>query len=133
MSVNQINVVGNMGDDPKLNTTNNGTKVCNFSVAVNDKVYEKGEYVKKTLWFKVTVWGQKAEACARYLQKGAVVFVTGKLETDEWINRENVPQFGLKINASDVIFISGFKSNDEVAEGSSSEAEAIVPADDIPF
>lgn len=129
-----MTIVGNLGEDPRLSTTKNETSVCNFSVAVNQTVYKDGQYVKDTLWFKVTAWGKQAESCAKYLQKGAMVYVRGQLGLETWQNKNNETQHSLTVNADNVTFISGFKSNEEAGGAAAAAPASSVPgSDDIPF
>jgi single-strand DNA-binding protein len=109
MSLNHIMLIGNLGDDPKLRETKGDRpmSVCNFSLAVNEKVKSDGEWEEITLWFKVTVWGKQAEVAEQYLSKGSPVCVIGKLGVEEWVDREDNNRFTLTVNASDVRFIGG--------------------------
>ncbi|TXH41475.1 MAG: single-stranded DNA-binding protein [Desulfurellales bacterium] len=68
MSYSKITVLGRLGKDPKLGTTQNGKSFCNFSIAADSG---SGDH-KITTWFSVTVWGKSAEAAHKYLQKGFV-------------------------------------------------------------
>jgi single-strand DNA-binding protein len=74
----KIMILGNLGRDPELRYTPNGSPVANFSVAVNKKRDDN----EVTAWFRVTCWGSLAEACNQYLSKGRQVFVEGELQAD---------------------------------------------------
>lgn len=76
-------VVGKVGRDADTRFTPSGTQVTNFSVAVDRSYKDKsGEQVKKTIWYRVNVWGKLAEVCAS-VKKGDTVLVEGNLEPDE--------------------------------------------------
>ena len=106
MSFNKILLVGNLGRDPELSYTPQGTAVCKFSVATNERRRDKaGEQQDITTWFRVTVWGKQAENVSRYLSKGRKVFVEGRLHVEEWTDREGKARQSLEVNASDVQFI----------------------------
>ena len=77
-SVNEVTIIGNLGRDPELRTTTNGTSVCSLSVATSYKPKEGEERVE---WHRVTVWGNQADACSKYLEKGRQVYVRGRLQT----------------------------------------------------
>ena len=80
----QIIVVGNLGRDPEMRFTPKGTPVTNLSVATNRKYTgADGQAVKETVWFRVSVFGKAAEACAQYLKKGGAVLVEGRLQPDK--------------------------------------------------
>lgn len=106
MSFNKIIVVGNLGRDPEMRYTPQGTAVCTFSIASNERRKDRaGEPQDITTWFRVTVWGKQAESVSKYLTKGRSVYVEGRLHLEEWTDREGKPRYTLEINASDVHFI----------------------------
>ena len=106
MSFNKIIIVGNLGRDPELSYTPQGTAVCKFSVATNERRRDKaGEQQDITTWFRVTCWGKQAENVSRYLSKGRKVYLEGRLHVEEWTDREGKPRQSLEVNASDVQFI----------------------------
>jgi single-strand DNA-binding protein len=111
MSFNKIIVVGNLGRDPEMRYTPQGTPVCTFSIASNERRKSaSGEQQDTTTWFRVTVWGKQAEAVSKYLSKGRSVYVEGRLHLEEWTDKEGKPRYTLEINASDVHFIDGAAS-----------------------
>ena len=106
MSFNKIIIVGNLGRDPELRYTPQGTPNCTFSLASNERrKTSAGEQQDITTWFRVTVWGKRAETVAQYLAKGRSVYVEGRLHVEEWTDRDGKPRFTLEVNASDVQFI----------------------------
>jgi len=106
MSYNKIILIGNLGRDPELSYTPQGTAVCKFSVATNERRRDKsGEQQDITTWFRVSAWGKQAENVSRYLTKGRKVYVEGRLHVEEWTDREGKPRQSLEVNASDVQFI----------------------------
>lgn len=76
----KVMIIGRVGRDPESRTTNGGTSVCSFSVACSEK--RNGE--EKTEWFRVKAFGKTADFCSRYLGKGCLVYVEGKLETQKY-------------------------------------------------
>ena len=108
MSYNKIILIGNLGRDPELSYTPQGTAVCKFSVATNERRRDKsGEQQDITTWFRVSAWGKQAENVSRYLTKGRKVYVEGRLHVEEWTDREGKPRQSLEVNASEVQFIDG--------------------------
>ena len=108
MSFNKIIVVGNLGRDPEMRYTPQGTPLCTFSMASNERRKgSTGEPQDMTTWFRVTVWGKQAETVAKYLTKGRSVYVEGRLHVEEWTDKEGKPRYTLEVNASDVQFIDG--------------------------
>jgi single-strand DNA-binding protein len=159
MSFNKITIVGNLGRDPELRYTPQGSAVCNFSIATNEKRKDKsGEMQDVTTWFRVTLWNKQAENASKYLTKGSPVYVEGRLRIEEWTDRDGNNRFTLEVQGSDMQFISsgprgGEYSGDSHADefsgpavntsaassatgGSSSKDDFAPPAssdDDIPF
>ena len=111
MSFNKIIVVGNLGRDPEMRYTPQGTPVCTFSIASNERrKTSAGEQQDITTWFRVTVWGKQAETVSKYLSKGRSVYVEGRLHVEDWTDKDGKPRYTLEVNASDVHFIDGASS-----------------------
>jgi single-strand DNA-binding protein len=103
MSFARTELLGNLGRDPQLRYTQQGTPVCDFSVAVNSRA--KGQ--ETTLWYKIQAWGKQAEFCSNYLVKGAGVFVRGELQIEKWTDRDGKEQTTLQIKANEIEFVGG--------------------------
>jgi single-strand DNA-binding protein len=99
MSFNEIVVVGNLGRDPELRYTPQGTAVCSFSMATNEKDTVRGEQVDVTTWFDVTLFGKQAEVAARFLEKGKQVYIRGSFRSEQWTDREGKPRVTNKVKA----------------------------------
>ncbi len=99
MSLNQCNIIGNLGRDPETRTFQNGGKVCNLSVAVSENWKDKntGERKEKTEWIKVAVFGPIADIAERYLSKGSKVFVSGKFTTRKWQDQSGQDRYSSEI------------------------------------
>jgi single-strand DNA-binding protein len=105
MSFNKITMVGNLGRDPEFRRLSNGATVCNFNVAVSETSRDKrGAEVASATWFRVTVWGKHAIACAQSLKKGSAVYVAGRLKPRQWENKAGERHVSLEVKASDVRF-----------------------------
>ncbi len=106
MSFNKIILVGNLGRDPELRYTPQGSAVCSFSMATNERRKDKsGEFQNIATWFRVTLWGNQAEIASKYLTKGKQVYIEGRLRMDEYTDREGVIQKTLEVNGTDMQFI----------------------------
>lgn len=113
MSFNKIIIVGNLGRDPELRYTPQGSAVCNFSMATNEKRRDKsGDLQDITTWFRVTLWNKQAETASKYLQKGSQVYIEGRLKLDEWTDRDGNTRQTLDVTATDMQFISGGRGDD---------------------
>src|SRR5882724_12771061 len=108
MSFNKITLVGNLGRDPELRYTPQGTPVCSFSMATNERRKDKtGEMQDQVTWFRVTLWGRQAETASQYLTKGRPVYIEGRLRVEEWTDRDGRPRHTLEVHATDMQFIGG--------------------------
>jgi single-strand DNA-binding protein len=143
MSFNKIILVGNLGRDPELRYTPQGTPVCTFSLATNDRRKDKtGEMQDQTTWFRVTLWNRQAETASQYLQKGRPVYIEGRLRVEEYTDRDGKQRHSLEVTATDMQFI-GSRHDEPAPEraastgasaGSSGPAEpAELSDEDIPF
>lgn len=108
MSFNRVILVGNLGRDPELRYTPQGTPVCSFSMATNERRKDKtGEMQDHTTWFRVTLWGRQGEAASQYLTKGMPVYIEGRLRVEEWTDRDGKPRHTLEVHGTDMQFIGG--------------------------
>lgn len=106
MSFNKVILVGNLGRDPELRYTAQGTPVCSFSMATNERRKDKnGEMQDHTTWFRITLWNRQAETASQYLQKGKQVYIEGRLRVEEYIDRDGKPRHSLEVHGTDMQFI----------------------------
>jgi single-strand DNA-binding protein len=105
MAFCKIQIVGNLGRDPELRYTPSGRPVTEFSVAVNQstKNQQTGEWVEATDWFRVSVWGDRAERAAENLRKGTRVLVDGRFRTREYETKDGRKGTSLEITADTVL------------------------------
>jgi single-strand DNA-binding protein len=117
MALCKVMIIGNLGADPEMRYTPNGRPVTQFNVAVNQstKNQQTGEWVEATDWFRVSVWGDRAERAAENLRKGNRVFVEGRFKTREFEGRDGQKRTSLEITADSVVNLEK-RSRDE-AEG----------------
>ncbi len=107
-SVNRVILVGNLGADPDLKYTQNGKAVCNLSVATNEVWKDKsGQKQEKTEWHRVNVWGDQAENCSKYLAKGRMVYIEGRLQTRSWDDKDGKKRYSTEIVTDRVVFLGG--------------------------
>jgi single-strand DNA-binding protein len=105
--MNRATICGNLGSDPELRQTRNGKSVCNFSVATNRSYTNgNGEKQQETTWHNVVAWGDLAENCDRYLTQGREVLVEGRIQKDEYTDRNGVDRKEVQIVARNVKFLS---------------------------
>lgn len=115
MTWHQTIIVGNLGQDPEMRYLQDGTSVCTFSVAVNERWTDRrsGERRERTTWYRVNAWRDLGETCNQYLAKGRQVMVIGQVSVNAFTNREGVASASLDLRARDVRFLSGERSNQD--------------------
>jgi len=102
-SLNKVMLIGNLGKDPEIRYTQNGTAVANFTMATTDRWTDgTGERQEKTEWHRVVVWAKQAEIVGEYLKKGRQVYVEGSLQTREWTDREGQKRYTTEVKAQRV-------------------------------
>lgn len=129
-SVNKVILVGRLGQDPELKAVGQ-TNVCKFSVATSEKWTDKaGEKQERTEWTTVEVWGKSAENCAKYLKKGSMAYVEGKLKTDK-SEKDGQTRYFTSVRADGVTFLSS-SGNQSKQEDFSTEP-SLNTNQDVPF
>jgi len=99
-SVNKVILVGNLGKDPEIRTTQNGGKVVTMTIATSDSWKDKntGERREKTEWHRVVIFNEGiANVAERYLKKGSKVYIEGQLETRKWQDKEGIEKYTTEI------------------------------------
>jgi len=126
-SYNRVTLVGNLGQDPEVKSTQSGRSVCNLNIAVNEVWKDKqGQKQERTDWFRCTVWGDQGDNCAKFLKKGRQVLVEGKLQNRTWEDKDGQKRYATDVVADRVVFLGG---------GGDRDTGSQVPPDDdsIPF
>lgn len=100
----QITILGNTGRDVELRYTPQGTAVANFSIASNTVRNSAEGQKKKTDWFNVSAFGRQAETLAKYLTKGSMILVRGKLTFNPWLSREGEARVSADVVLQDFEF-----------------------------
>lgn len=137
-SVNLVILIGNLGADPELKYTPSSRAVCNMRIATTEVFKDKsGTRQEKTEWHRITVWGELAENCDKYLQKGRSVYVEGKLQTRSY-DKDGQKHYATDIVAHKVVFLGTKGERDTGADEprDTGTPPAGTPAgsdDDIPF
>lgn len=105
-SVNKVIIIGNLGQDPEVRATANGTAVASFSVATNERWKDaQGAKQEHVEWHRVTLWGKLAELAGQYLAKGRAVYVEGRLQTRKWQDKGGQERWSTEIVARELVFL----------------------------
>ena len=102
--VNKVILIGNLGNDPDVRFTPNGSAVANLSVATSDSWTDKntGQRQDRTEWHRVVIFNKLAEICQQYLRKGSKVYLEGRLQTRKWQDAQGQDRYSTEIVANDM-------------------------------
>ena len=108
MSINRVNITGNLTRDPELRATAGGTQILAFGVAVNDrrKNPQTGAWEDVPNFVDCIVFGSRAEAVSRFISKGSKVAIEGKLRYSAWENKEGQRRSKLEVIVDEIDFLS---------------------------
>ena len=135
-SVNKVTLIGNLGRDPEVRYTPNGSAVCNFSIATtrNWKNKESGERQEETEWHRIVLFERLAEVAGEYLKKGRSVYIEGRLRTRKWTDKDGIEKYTTEI-VGEQLQMLGSKPAEDAAPGRIPVGESTEDPDlgDIPF
>lgn len=123
MSLNKVIIVGNLGADPEVRTSQNGNAVAKLRVATSSRVKKGDNWEDVTEWHRVVVFGKQAESCGKYLSKGRTVAIDGELRTSKYTDKENIARYSTEIVARDVKFLGGGDKNTSSGGGRGSAGD----------
>lgn len=104
--LNKVMIIGNLGADPEMRYTADGTALTNFRVASSrNYTSPDGERREETEWFTVVTWRKLAEQCSQFLQKGRKVYVEGRLQTRSWDAQDGQKRYRTEVIADRVLFL----------------------------
>lgn len=134
MSINRVNISGNLTRDPELRMTRGGSQILSFGVAVNDrrKNPQTGEWEDYPNFVDCTMFGTRAEAVSRYLSKGSKVAIEGKLRYSSWEAKDGSKRSKLEV-VVDEIEIEFMSRDGAVSRAAAPSDEPEVWDDEIPF
>lgn len=120
--LNKVQLIGNLGKDPETRFTPKGSKVCNFTIAVNRR-WKVGDEVKEAVdWFNVEAWGKLGEFGQSYLGKGRLVYVEGSLRTNRY-EHEGETRYYTKVIARQIQLLDHKPEEEPVVEEEEEPAE----------
>lgn len=102
--VNKVILVGNVGIDPEIRTTESGVKVARVRLATTERYYDRqtNEAKELTEWHTITLWRGLADVVDKYVRKGSQLYVEGRLRTREWTDKENIKRYATEIMADEM-------------------------------
>jgi single-strand DNA-binding protein len=147
-SVNKVILVGNLGRDAELRYTPGGAAVSKFSVATTEIWNDKaGQRQERTEWHNIDLWGKQAESLSGYLVKGKQIYVEGRLQTDEYTDKDGNKRKTTRVRCDRVVLLGGggrgagaaagpiARTEDQMGGGPPPAPDVSEPLtdDDIPF
>ena len=138
--LNKIMIIGNVGTDPEMRYTPNGSPVTSFRIATS-RAYnaQDGERRQETEWFTVVAWNNLAEQVNQYLHKGRRAYVEGRLHSHTFQGNDGQTRFRNEIIASRVLFLDRAGTSEQGSEeyggttGEMEPGEQATTPDDLPF
>lgn len=101
--INKAILVGNLGAEPEVRYTQDGTPVASFNVATTDRWKDKGGQMQEsTEWHRIVAWRKLADICGQYLQKGSRVYIEGKMQTRKWQDQQGNDRYTTEIVAREM-------------------------------
>ena len=110
--VNKVILVGNVGIDPEVRTTESGVKVARVRLATTERLFDRqaNETKEHTEWHTITLWRGLADVVDKYVKKGSQIYIEGRLRTREWTDKDNNKRYTTEIMA-DVMNLLGRRSD----------------------
>jgi single-strand DNA-binding protein len=124
--LNRVEIIGNLGSDPEMRYTANGTAVTTFRVAVGRTFTVEGERREETEWFRVVAWNKLAELVQAHLTKGRKVYVEGRQSTRSWDGPDGQKRYMTELVANQVLFL-------DRPQGVGMPSDGDMDPDDVPF
>lgn len=126
--VNKVILIGNLGRDPEIRYTRDGTAVANLNIATSDSWKDSdGQRQERTEWHRVVAWDKLAEIAKEYLAKGKQVYIEGRLQTRSWEDKDGHKRYTTEVRADQMVMLGG-----RGGEGEERSAEPPPgPADDF--
>lgn len=99
-SVNKVILIGNVGRDPEIRSTNDGTRIANFTLATSDNWRDKasGERRERTEWHRIVIFNDRlTDVVEKYVKKGAKLYIEGSLQTRKWTDKEGQERYTTEV------------------------------------
>ena len=141
-TLNKVMLIGHLGDEVKMHYFEGGNSIGRFPIATNDSYTNKatGEKVTTTEWHNIVVRNRFAEVCEKYLSKGDLVYIEGRIKTRQWEDDNGNKRYTTEIQAVDLQFINTKKGAAKTSNENSSKTDQSTPStkptiedDDLPF
>jgi single-strand DNA-binding protein len=126
--INNCMFIGRLGRDPESRFTQSGKTVVNFSIACSEK--RGGE--EYTEWVNIVAWDKLGEICAQYLQKGSMVYISGRMQTRKWQDQSGTDRYTTEIVAREMKMLDSKKDGQQQNQQWQPQPQRMVPEADVP-
>lgn len=132
--LNKIMLIGNLGRDPEMSYTPDGTAITKFSLAVSRRMKDRdtGDRREETTWFNIVAWRQLAETMNTYLHKGSKVYIEGRMTSRKYTNKDGLEVTAWEVVASEMEMLEPKGATSQQGGRSGGYGDEM-GADDIPF
>lgn len=129
-SVNKVIIVGHLGNDPEVRALDGGVNLARISVATTESYTDKntGQKISNTEWHRVTMWRGLATVAEKYLKKGSLVYIEGKLRTRSWEDENKQTRYSTEIVADNMTMLGGRNDGQNPNPAASGSAPTNTPA-----
>ncbi|HEX9840366.1 MAG TPA: single-stranded DNA-binding protein [Anaerolineales bacterium] len=136
--LNKVQIIGHLGRDPEMRYTPSGRPVTTFTMAVSRSWNTvDGERHNETEWFNVVAWGNLAEICKQYLNKGQQVYIEGRLQTRRWDDKEGTKHTSVEVVANEMMMLGDRREHNnhpqQPSEAAAEENNMTTNEDEFPF
>lgn len=132
--VNRVMLIGNLGRDPELQYLEGNIAVAKFPLATTETFKDKnGNLVSQTEWHTVVLWRGLAELAQKYLHKGSLVFIEGRLRTRNWEDKDKNRRFSTEIVGDNLVMLDKRKDSGEYHAPDNHQDMSNVPGNDMSF
>ena len=118
--INKVILVGNVGVDPEIRTTESGVKVARVRLATTERLFDRqaNETKEHTEWHTITLWRRLADVVDKYVRKGSQIYIEGRLRTREWTDKDNQKRYTTEILADDMKLLGRLGDNQQQQQSS---------------
>lgn len=137
--MNKVTLLGRLGADPEFKTLESGANLCTFSLATSERWKDNaGNKQERTDWHRCVAWAKTAETITHYFSKGDQILIEGRLNYEQWTDKDGNKRTTAKVTVSQFHFVGGAANTTESATGATNQAEPAPVAageddEDLPF
>lgn len=115
--LNKAQIIGRLGKDPEIRVTQTGTPIASLTVATTEKWKDKAGVAQETTeWHKVSLFGKLAEVAEKYMSKGTLVYIEGKIQTRKYTDKQGVDKYATEIHGLELKLLGGKGDNQATAQ-----------------